>query len=181
MPKLKHAPARTTNRKNSLQPPLSRRHCAAPGVLGLLLVVACAAPQTSLALDTSRAQPTLPTVTLQAGMHLIKAEVADTPGTQQVGLMHRQSLPLNGGMLFVFNRAQTHCFWMKNTPLALSIAFIDDDGTIANIADMEPNSEESHCASRPVRFALEMAQGWFKRKGITAGSVLKAKGIFATP
>ncbi len=179
MPKLKHGPARTTNPPSNALPRLRRRQQAALSALGLLLVVACSAPQTSLALDTSRAQPTLPTVTLQAGMHLIKAEVADTPGTQQVGLMHRQSLPLNGGMLFVFNRAQTHCFWMKNTPLPLSIAFIEDDGTVANIAQMQPNSEQSHCASRPVRFALEMEQGWFKRKGIAAGSRLKAKGIFS--
>ncbi len=135
-------------------------------------------PAKLFAQDTSRAQSGLPTITLQAGMHLIKAEVANTPATQQIGLMHRQALPLNGGMLFIFKRPEVHCFWMKNTPLPLSIAFIDDTGEITNIADMEPNSEQSHCAAKAVRYALEMKQGWFERKGITAGSRLRAKSLF---
>jgi uncharacterized membrane protein (UPF0127 family) len=89
------------------------------------------------------------------------------------GLMHRQSLPPNHGMLFVFDRAEKQCFWMKNTPLPLTIAFIADDGQIVNFADMQPFSETPHCSLRPVRFALEMEQGWFARRGVLAGDVME--------
>ncbi len=127
--------------------------------------------------DTA-AQPMLETIELQAGMHRIRAEVAQTSAQRERGLMHRESLALNSGMLFVFERPQVQCFWMRNTPLPLSIAFIADDGTIVNIAQMQPNSDDSHCADQPVRFALEMEQGWFARKGLAAGSRLKGKGVF---
>jgi uncharacterized protein len=118
-------------------------------------------------------QPPLPTVTLGAGMHLIHAEVADRDASRTYGLMQRTTLAPNGGMLFVFEERDLHCMWMKNTLLPLSVAFIDERGAILNIEDMQPLTEDSHCAARPARFALEMAQGWFAARGIRAGSRLR--------
>jgi uncharacterized membrane protein (UPF0127 family) len=114
-------------------------------------------------------QPPLPTVRLQAGLHLIEAEVARTPQQRQTGLMLRETMPPNHGMLFVFDEPAVQCFWMKNTLLPLSIAFIADDGTIVSLADMKPQTETNHCSAKPVRYALEMNQGWFARRGIKAG------------
>ena len=113
--------------------------------------------------------PPLPHVFLQAGIHRIKAEVADSPQERSRGLMLRKSLQANSGMLFVFEDAALHCFWMKNTLIPLTIAFLDDDGTIVTLADMQPHDEASHCPAKPVRYALEMDQGWFKGKGIRNG------------
>ena len=118
-------------------------------------------------------QPPLPTVELGAGMHVIRAEVADSNASRSQGLMRRTSLPPNGGMLFVFDEDAVHCMWMKNTLIPLSVAFIDERGTIINIADMQPHSEQSHCAARPARYALEMTQGWFAQRGIRAGAPLR--------
>lgn len=117
-------------------------------------------------------QPKLPTTQLSAGIHIIRAEVADTDATRRDGLMFRRELPGNDGMLFVFDRPDVQCFWMRNTLLPLSIAFIADDGTIVNIEDMAPQTENPHCAKKPVRYALEMAQGWFDAHGISAGKKL---------
>jgi uncharacterized membrane protein (UPF0127 family) len=118
-------------------------------------------------------QPPLRAVTLGAGMHLIHAEVADRDASRATGLMLRRSLAPNGGMLFVFEERGEHCMWMKNTLLPLSVAFVDEAGAILNIEDMQPLTEESHCAARPARFALEMAQGWFAERGIRAGARLR--------
>lgn len=118
-------------------------------------------------------QSPLPVMELGVGMHRIRAEVADRDPTRALGLMHRTSLPPNGGMLFVFDEAGRHCMWMKNTPLPLSVAFIDADGRIVNIADMQPHTELAHCAERPVPYALEMAQGWFAERGVRAGFRLR--------
>lgn len=115
-------------------------------------------------------QPKLPTVTLQAGIHLIRAEVAREMGTRAMGLMFRERLGPNEGMLFVFPEAGRHCFWMRNTPLPLSIAFIDDAGRIVNIEHMAPRTEDSHCPAQPVRYALEMEQGWFGKRGLAPGA-----------
>ena len=111
-----------------------------------------------------------PVVQLSAGMHLIRAEVAADFGTRMRGLMHRQSMPQNAGMLFVFDEATQHCMWMKNTLIPLSVAFIDDQGAIINIEDMAPQTEDSHCSKKPARYALEMNRGWFAGKGIKPGS-----------
>jgi uncharacterized protein len=111
-------------------------------------------------------------VQLNAGMHLIRAEVAADYATRMTGLMHRASMPSNAGMLFIFDEATTHCMWMKNTLLPLSVAFIDERGSIINVEDMEPQTEDSHCASRPARYALEMNRGWFAARGIKPGSRL---------
>jgi uncharacterized membrane protein (UPF0127 family) len=86
--------------------------------------------------------------------------------------MYRKSLAQNAGMLFIFDEQAPHCMWMKNTLVPLSVAFIDDNGAIVNIADMEPHSEASHCATRPVRYALEMNRGWFAGRGVKPGSRL---------
>jgi uncharacterized membrane protein (UPF0127 family) len=112
----------------------------------------------------------MPVVQLNAGMHLIRAEVAAEFGTRMRGLMYRSSMPQNAGMLFIFDEATQHCMWMKNTLIPLSVAFIDDKGAITNIADMEPHSEQSHCATTPARYALEMNRGWFAARGIKPGS-----------
>jgi uncharacterized membrane protein (UPF0127 family) len=111
----------------------------------------------------------LATVQITAGMHLIRAEVAQTDRERQIGLMHRETMPVNDGMLFVFEQASAQCFWMRNTLIPLSIAFLADDGTIVNIEDMKPQTEESHCSAKPVRYALEMNQGWFAKRGVKPG------------
>jgi uncharacterized protein len=112
----------------------------------------------------------LPAITLTAGMHLIQAEVAQNPEQRGIGLMHRPKMGANEGMLFVFESATQQCFWMKNTLLPLSIAFLDTDGSVVNIEDMAPQTLNGHCSSKPVRFALEMNQGWFSKRGVKPGS-----------
>jgi hypothetical protein len=118
-------------------------------------------------------QPPLPIVRLNAGMHIIQAEVATTPYERATGMMFRTEMPANAGMLFRFEQAAGHCFWMSNTLLPLSIAFIADDGSIVGVAEMKPQSTDSHCAQKPVRYALEMNQGWFAKRGIKPGSRLQ--------
>jgi uncharacterized membrane protein (UPF0127 family) len=134
------------------------------------LVAACVL---SAAGAQSVPQPKLPVVVLTAGMHRVEAEVADTMLQQMIGLMQRRTMAQHEGMLFVYEEAQKHCFWMRNTPLPLSIAFIDDAGRIVNIEDMQPQTDESHCAAKPVRFALEMNQGWFAKRGLKPGARFK--------
>lgn len=114
----------------------------------------------------------LPSISLQAGIYNIQAEVASTAASRQLGLMHRVYLPANDGMLFVFESKGTHCFWMRNTKIPLTIAFIGDDGKIVNIEEMKPMSDDNHCPTTPVRYALEMNQGWFSHKGIGIGNVI---------
>ena len=125
-----------------------------------------------------QAQTQLPRVTLQAGMFQIDAQVAATPGQREIGLMFRQDMATHEGMVFVFEQPQKQCFWMKNTLLPLTAAFVDEDGTIVNLADMKPQSTESHCSVQPVRFVLEMNQGWFAKKKIGKGFKLKS-AVFA--
>lgn len=129
----------------------------------------------AFAQGTDAPQTGLPTVKLSAGIHVIRAEVAADVATRATGLMHRTSMGANDGMLFVFERRDRHCFWMRNTLIPLSIAFLDDDGRIVNVADMAPRSEESHCPTQPVRYALEMNRGWFAAKGLAAGA--KVSGL----
>ncbi len=111
--------------------------------------------------------------TLSVGMHQIDAQLALTPEQRQIGLMFRKDMPQAEGMLFVFEEAAKQCFWMKNTPLPLTAAFMADDGTIVNLADMKPQTTDSHCSEKPVRYVLEMNVGWFAKKGIKAGSRLR--------
>ena len=118
-------------------------------------------------------QPRLKTTALTAGMHVIQAELARTAEQQQIGMMYRRSMGANEAMLFVEETAGVRCFWMRNTLIPLSIAFIADDGSVVNIADMQPQSDESHCSTKPVRYALEMNVGWFAKRGIKAGSRIR--------
>lgn len=111
----------------------------------------------------------LATISLNAGMHRISAEVARTPGERAIGLMHRKSMPQHAGMIFVFDQPEPLCFWMKNTLIPLSIAFLKDDGTILNIEEMKPLKLDSHCSIRAARYALEMNAGWFAKRGLKPG------------
>jgi uncharacterized membrane protein (UPF0127 family) len=138
---------------------------------GLLCLLCLLLPLSGAAQDGP--QPRLRTVTLTAGMHVIQAELAITPLQQQTGMMFRRSMGTNEGMLFVNEDKDVRCFWMRNTLIPLAIAFIADDGTIVNIAEMKPQSDQSHCSAQPVRFALEMNAGWFAKRGFKAGSKLR--------
>ncbi len=153
-----------------LIPPLRAGFCAL--LLGLSGLAALA--QESPQMD-------LPRVKLTAGMHQIDAQVAATPMQQQVGLMWRKEMPQHEGMLFIFEQATRQCFWMKNTLLPLTAAFVDDDGTIVNLADMKPQTTDPHCSAKPVRYVLEMNQGWFAKKGIKAGARLGGQTFRTTP
>jgi hypothetical protein len=120
-------------------------------------------------------QPKLPTTPLTIGIHVVQAELAVTPEQQATGMMFRTRMGTNEGMLFVNDDVGVRCFWMRNTLVPLTIAFIADDGTIVNTADMEPRSEKSHCSAQPVRFALEMNLGWFAKRGIKPGAKISGK------
>jgi uncharacterized membrane protein (UPF0127 family) len=122
-----------------------------------------------------RPQTQLPRITLSAGIHQIDTQVALTPEQHAIGLMHRAEMPQGEGMLFVFAAPSKQCFWMKNTLLPLTAAFVADDGTIVNLEDMKPQTTDSHCSQKPVRYVLEMNQGWFGKKGIKAGFKLSGK------
>lgn len=108
-------------------------------------------------------------VALKVGDTALKAEVVDTPQSRAQGLMYRRSLPTDHGMLFVFEKSEQLCFWMKNTLIPLDVAFINEDGVISNIEAMEPLALESHCSAGPALYALEMEQGWFQRHQQQAG------------
>jgi uncharacterized protein len=127
------------------------------------LMAVCASAQ-----ETPQTQ--LQRITLSAGIHQIDTQVALTPEQHAIGLMHRKEMPQHEGMLFVFQNPTKQCFWMKNTLLPLTAAFVADDGTIVNLEDMKPQTTESHCSVKPVRFVLEMNQGWFAKKGLKAGA-----------
>jgi len=118
------------------------------------------------------AQQTLPTTTLNAGIHLIHAEVAVTEAQHQQGLMFREKLGANDGMVFVFDAPAQTCMWMKNTLIPLSVAFIDGDGKIVNIEEMQAQTLDAHCAAKPIRYALEMNSGWFRQRNIKAGTLI---------
>ena len=133
--------------------------------LASLLFVASAAAQNQPQMD-------LPRVKLAIGMHQIDAQVAADFSQRMTGLMFRREMPQHEGMLFVFDQPSIQCFWMRNTLLPLTAAFVADDGTIVNLADMKPQTDDSHCSTKPVRFVLEMNQGWFAKKGIKPGTKL---------
>lgn len=124
------------------------------------------------------AQPMLATTKIQVGMHVITAELAASSNERQMGLMHRTKLGPNRGMLFAFEQADKHCFWMRNTPLALTIAWLDSSGKVVSLADMQPKSDDNHCPSEAAVYALEMEQGWFKQRNIKVGAMLKSEQLF---
>ncbi|MFO7189480.1 MAG: DUF192 domain-containing protein [Pseudomonadota bacterium] len=119
---------------------------------------------------TAVAHAEMPTASLSAGIHLIQAEVAHTQAARTKGLMYRRQLARNQGMVFVFPEPGRHCMWMRNTFVPLTVAFLDDEGYIVNLSDMQPQTEDLHCAARPVRYALEMSQGWFAERGLGRGA-----------
>lgn len=127
----------------------------------------------TLAASAQNGPQKLPTIPLNAGMHIIQAELAQAPDERSIGLMFRKTMGTNEGMLFAFEQAATQCFWMKNTLLPLDIAFVAADGTVVNIDAMKPQTLESHCSTKPVPFVLEMNVGWFAKRGIKAGFKLK--------
>jgi hypothetical protein len=128
-----------------------------------------------------QAQTQLPRIRLQAGMHQMEVQVAATPAQREIGLMNRTDMPNHEGMLFVVEQASQQCFWMKNTLLPLTAAFLADDGTIINLADMQPQTTTSHCSEKPVRLGWEMKQGWFAKKGIKKGFQLKGEAFKNAP
>ena len=125
----------------------------------------------SIAASVAFAQ--LPVLELSAGIHLIRAEAASTFEARAQGLMFRKHLGPNEGMFFVFPQSELHCMWMKNTLIPLSVAFVDEKGKIVSISDMQPQTETSHCAAAPAKFALEMPAGWFAAKGIKSGTTIQ--------
>jgi len=140
-------------------------------LFAMLFALLVAGPAAAQAVGPTASQsPQLPTVKLNFGIHLVTAELADNDASRMRGLMFRERLAPNHGMLFVFEARAVHCMWMRNTLIPLSVAFIDDDGSIVNIEDMQPKTETSHCAARPVRYALEMDKGWFAQRGLKAGA-----------
>lgn len=134
------------------------------GASALFALSACATAQQPVQFKTTQ---------LSAGMHMIRAEVAATDPERQQGLMFREKMANNQGMIFIFDESNSQCMWMKNTPLPLSVAFIDEQGKIVNIEDMQPHTLDSHCSKKPVKYALEMNLGWFKAKNIKPGMTIE--------
>jgi uncharacterized membrane protein (UPF0127 family) len=146
---------------------LTMAQCLRQGYHALVLVGVVSLAGTAWAQSGPQLQ--LPRTKLNAGMHVLDVQLAQTPDQRQIGLMWRKEMPQHEGMLFVFEQAAPQCFWMRNTLIPLSAAFVSDDGTIVNIADMKPQSDDSHCSDKPVRFVLEMNVGWFAKRQIKAG------------
>ena len=141
----------------------------------LTLILGCAFWPGYLVHAQNAPQMNLPRVKIGAGMYLIDTQLATNSEQRAIGLMFRTEMPASEGMLFIFEQASEQCFWMKNTLIPLTAAFVADDGTIVNLADMKPQTTDSHCSAKPVRYVLEMNQGWFNKKGIKAGFKLSGK------
>jgi len=114
----------------------------------------------------------LPEIALAVNGHKLTAEVAHTDPARAQGLKNRRMLPENRGMLFVFTATAHHAMWMMNTYIPLSVAFIDERGVIINIEDMKPHTQDTHPAAKPAKYALEMNQGWFGKRGIKPGATV---------
>jgi uncharacterized membrane protein (UPF0127 family) len=121
----------------------------------------------------------LPQVELNVGIHLIHAELAATDANRMLGLMYRRELAPNHGMLFLFDEAAAHCMWMRNTYLPLSVAFLDASGAVINVEEMKAQTDDSHCATRPARYALEMSAQWFGQHGVRPGTLIQ--GVVQDP
>jgi hypothetical protein len=125
------------------------------------------------ALAQTRGAAPMPRIELNVGIHLIHAELADTDANRMLGLMYRRELAPNQGMLFTFDETAQHCMWMRNTYLALSVAFLDAAGAVINVEEMKPQTDDSHCAIHPARYALEMSAQWFAQHGVRPGTVIQ--------
>jgi uncharacterized membrane protein (UPF0127 family) len=148
------------------------------GTAALRAAAAHAQPQP----PTPQGQPQmdLPRMQLSVGIYRLDVQVARAPQELETGLMFRRQMPDYEGMLFVFERPGVQCFWMKNTRLPLTAAFVADDGRIVNLADMAPMTEDSHCSTEPVRYVLEVNKGWFAAHHVRAGMKL-AGAVFGKP
>ena len=135
--------------------------------------VRCVLAGLALALGTLAANAQMPEIPLTVAGHKLTVEVADSDTTRMQGLMHRRILPENRGMLFVFREVTHHAMWMKNTYIPLSVAFLDERGVIINIADMQPQTSDTHAAAKPAKYALEVNQGWFAKRGIKPGATIE--------
>jgi len=144
----------------------------ATGYIAALLLAIC-----SSVCAQSAPQMDLPRTALSAGIYRFEVQIARTPQEQEIGLMFRSAMPQNEGMLFVFPEAHQQCFWMKNTQIPLTAAFVAADGTIVNLEDMKAQTTDSHCSAKPVPYVLEMNQGWFAKKGIKAGMHLSSEAF----
>lgn len=140
-------------------------------------LIACLLPVIAWALPV--AAGAAPLLELSAGIHRVEAEVANSNETRSFGLMHRRNLPSHRGMLFVFDAPALHCMWMRNTLIPLSVAFLDEQGRVINVEEMQAQTEDNHCAARPAKFALEMNGGWFRQRNLGTGSAIK--GIDRAP
>jgi len=123
--------------------------------------------------------PPMPRVELNVGIHLIHAELANNEANRMIGLMYRHQLGPNDGMLFTFDEAAQHCMWMRNTYLPLSVAFLDASGAVINVEEMKAQTDDSHCATRPARYALEMSAQWFGQHGVRPGTLIQ--GVVQDP
>ena len=141
-------------------------------LLSASLVMPTHAQQQQPQTDLARTQ-------LSVGLYKIDTQIAQTPLQREIGLMFRKTMPQAEGMIFVFEQPATQCFWMRNTLLPLTAAFVADDGRIVNLVDMQPMTENSHCSEEPVRYVLEMNQGWFAKKNIKKGAKLGGE-LFST-
>ena len=144
----------------------------------LQLLLTHVAAQQSIAMEP---QLDLPRTTIQAGMRRITAQVAAQPKEQAIGLMFRKNMPAHEGMIFAFPEASRQCFWMRNTLMPLSAAFLSEDGRIINIAEMHALSDTPHCSSKPAKYVLEMNKGWFKKAGLKTGDRLSSTLFQAQP
>lgn len=155
--------------------------CLRPVFFAALLGFTTAISPTAVQADTQftpqqiNSEKTPNYITLELSGQSISVEVADNERTRSKGLMYRESMPADQGMLFIFDYPHQPCFWMKNTYLPLSIAFITAQGTISSIHDMHPQSTETHCPREAIVYALEMNQGWFKKHALKPGS--KVEGL----
>ncbi|MFT4064920.1 DUF192 domain-containing protein [Paraburkholderia sp.] len=148
--------------------------------LPLAAISFAAAPAHAQQMPPGAKQPSeFPRIKLTAGMFVIDAAVAANDADREQGLMYRTSLAPNEGMLFVFNENAGHCFWMKNTLIPLSIAFMRADGTITDLAEMDAETTNNHCPTHNGVFALEMSKGWFASKGIKPG--MRIQGLPPVP
>ena len=136
-------------------------------------------PLLALLCIAGMARAQMPEVALSVNGHKLTAEVASTEATRTEGLMHRRILPADRGMLFVFPEVSRHAMWMMNTYIPLSVAFLDEGGTIINIEDMKPHTRDSHPSAKPAKYALEMNLGWFAKRGIKPGA--KIEGLEQAP
>ena len=141
--------------------------------LGLCLFLGLLSLPTASFAQNGSPNPGLPIIELKTGIYRLQVEVAATHQARQTGLMYRTVMAQNAGMLFIFEQKAGHCFWMSNTKIPLSIAFIGDDSKIVNIEEMQAETTNNHCPKAPIRFALEMNKKWFSERALGPGTLIQ--------